>query len=157
MPRKNWKDHPLCHDTFFYLSSVEIAVNGCWLWQYAKDRAGYGRYGPLLMHRESYRHFKGAIPQDLCVMHSCDIPACINPAHLSLGTRLANNRDRELKGRGSKGQKWHQARPRKKASHCKAGHALTPDNRYRGTGQCLKCKYESIKQWKARNGQSSVR
>ncbi len=35
----------------------------------------------------------------MVVMHSCDNPLCVNPAHLQLGTQLENIHDRDRKGR----------------------------------------------------------
>ena len=35
----------------------------------------------------------------MIVMHTCDMPACVNPAHLRVGTQLNNVRDSIAKGR----------------------------------------------------------
>lgn len=82
----------------------------CWEWQGAKhDTAAYGviglgerGLGLGRAHRLSYCWAHGldlwAIAGKL-VMHSCDNPACVNPAHLSLGTDLDNQRDKCRKGR----------------------------------------------------------
>jgi hypothetical protein len=43
--------------------------------------------------------FKGAIPPGIHVLHECDIGACINPAHLFLGTNTDNIEDSMNKGR----------------------------------------------------------
>ena len=56
-------------------------------------------------HRVSYSLYKGNIPKGLCVLHKCDVPACVNPNHLFLGTlqdnvadMISKNRQRSLKG-----------------------------------------------------------
>lgn len=82
-------------------------ASGCWLWTGHVSRSGYGRItvggkdGTVAYaHRISYEHFKGTIPPELNVMHSCDVRRCINPDHLSLGTPIDNMADRDAKGRG---------------------------------------------------------
>jgi hypothetical protein len=90
------------------LSKIKVE-NGCWLWQGAVVN-GYGRIKltnflgsnkakSLGAHRVSYLVFKGDIADGLYVCHTCDIPTCINPEHLFLGTHSDNMRDMVAKGR----------------------------------------------------------
>ena len=84
-------------------------ADGCWLWQAGKYPRGYGmvnvgrdRLGfqfTSYAHRVAYVLAHGDIPEGGVVMHSCDVPACVNPAHLKLGTQADNLRDASLKGR----------------------------------------------------------
>jgi hypothetical protein len=50
-------------------------------------------------HRAAYIEASGEIPEGLHVMHSCDNRRCINPEHLSVGTRSDNMKDCASKGR----------------------------------------------------------
>ncbi|MGC7464261.1 HNH endonuclease [Xanthomonas citri pv. citri] len=50
-------------------------------------------------HRIAWQQAFGPIPEGLQVCHRCDTPACCNPAHLFLGTAMANMRDKYSKGR----------------------------------------------------------
>ncbi len=78
---------------------LEFDTNGgCWLWSGAPN-AGMG-YGVIRVrgtryqaHRLSWELSSGRPPGE------CDVPACVNPAHLFLGTPGDNNRDRFAKGR----------------------------------------------------------
>lgn len=84
--------------------SEPIPIAGCWLWSGVLAENGYGR--PLwkgkkyYAHRLSYSAFHGEIPKDGCVLHECDNRACVNPAHLWLGSQLQNIEDMKNKKRG---------------------------------------------------------
>lgn len=79
----------------------------CWVWKGSKAGAGYGvlgiDYKSVYAHRFSYELHFGPIPDNLCVLHKCDNPPCVNPDHLFLGTQLDNMDDRNRKGRTHKG------------------------------------------------------
>ena len=85
--------------------SVTKDESGCWLWTVAAN-GGYGhlkRAGKrLLAHRVSWEIHNGAIPDGLWVLHRCDNPPCVNPAHLFLGTPGDNVLDCVSKGRARK-------------------------------------------------------
>jgi hypothetical protein len=73
----------------------------CWLWTGHINQYGYGRFGRkhFAAHRVAYEVYIGPIPDGLCVLHTCDVRHCVNPAHLWLGTKGDNNRDCVRKGR----------------------------------------------------------
>lgn len=95
---------------------------GCWLWASTRNpRNGYGMFGgprelrpsgkshcvPRYAHRVAWELAHGPIPDGQWVLHSCDVPYCVNPAHLFLGTQKDNMADAAQKGR------LHVARPRR--------------------------------------------
>ena len=81
---------------------------GCWMWQGAGDKNGYGcmkidgRRGKA--HRWMYEAVFGKFDRKLLVCHHCDTPACVNPAHLFLGNDADNIRDKVSKGRQARGE-----------------------------------------------------
>ncbi len=85
----------------------------CWLWTAMLSPDGYGnikdreRSTPSIRaHRFSWELHFGPIPNRMLVCHKCDIPACVRPDHLFLGTDKSNSDDKVRKGRqqGTKGE-----------------------------------------------------
>lgn len=94
---------------------------GCWEWQAARHRQGYGliKVGKesWLAHRISAFLFNGfALSRDVHLCHSCDNPRCINPKHLFEGNHKINAQDREQKGRGKHDLHWGNRSPHARLS-----------------------------------------
>jgi hypothetical protein len=93
-------------------------TEACWLWTgHLNVSNGYGqvswseRYGrskPVYAHRMAWELTHGPIPAGQSVLHHCDVPACVNPAHLFLGSQRTNMEDAARKGR------LHVGRPNKR-------------------------------------------
>ena len=75
-----------------------------------KNRKGYGQLGSQLVHRLTYIEAFGPIPFDLCVLHRCDNPPCVNLSHLFLGTNKDNVLDSARKGRQQRKLTEHDVR-----------------------------------------------
>jgi hypothetical protein len=86
---------------------------GCWIWRGDLNNRGYGkvmyRSGPRRVsrgaHQLSYEMFKGPIPDDLCVLHTCDQKPCIQPVHLYIGTNGKNTQDALERGQHPIGER----------------------------------------------------
>jgi hypothetical protein len=98
-------------------------MSGCWIWTGNDNGFGYGlfRIGKrrIMAHRVAWELYCGPIPDGLQANHKCDVPSCVNPNHLYLGTQAENLEDCRQRGR---------ARKRSRPTHCPHGHEYTPKN-----------------------------
>lgn len=81
------------------------SAKGCWLWTASFNADGYPNFpypeiGEYRGNRISWRLLKGAIPDDMYVLHKreCHDRKCVNPMHLYLGTQLDNMADAIAQG-----------------------------------------------------------
>jgi hypothetical protein len=115
-----------------YWSKVDKS-GACWLWTGSKNQQGYGLFvlnqRTQVTHRVSYEWSNGAIPDGLLVLHQCDVPSCVNPAHLFTGTQSDNMNDmyRKKRHKGGDPPTCH------------------PDRKYFAKGLCRAC---YIRNWK---------
>ena len=124
------------------MERIEVDGNGCWVWQLALNRTGYGimkrsRWNrSKLVHRVAYEEAVGVIPDGLVIDHLCRNRACCNPSHLEPVTQEVNIA-RGIDGLAVANQK------RRSMTHCKRGHEFTPENTYvfpsNGQRRCRTC------------------
>lgn|SRR5215472_17861839 len=98
-----------------FWANVSRQPEGCWLWtgyraKAEKGKLGYGRCSPrsfpeYMAHRCAWHLVNGPIPKGLQVLHKCDVPNCVRPDHLFLGTHTDNMRDCNSKGRRTRGKR----------------------------------------------------
>jgi predicted XRE-type DNA-binding protein len=85
--------------------------NGCWNWLGTINKStGYGditiNHESVATHRVAYEVYNGVkIPDGKMVLHSCNTRACINPAHLRIGTHDDNMQDMVDCGHSCKGER----------------------------------------------------
>lgn len=99
---------PTTDFTTRFWEKVRKDASGCWLWTASATGTGFkygqvmwrGRYAtPQKAHRVAWELTNGHIPDNLQVLHRCDVPLCVNPNHLFLGTQKDNLADARQKGR----------------------------------------------------------
>jgi hypothetical protein len=125
-------------------------TSSCHLWLGSTGGTGYGKLMVCKMwwqpHRFAWILANGEpIPVGMDVMHSCDTPACCNPAHLSVGTRSQNMKDAVAKGR------WHSYGAGLNRTHCRNGHAYDEENTRvtaKGVRICRVCAAESSRRYR---------
>lgn len=89
----------------FWKNVEREGPDDCWLWS-GNSNGVYGLLyrhphdgGRTGAHRFSYEMHHGPIPEGMLVLHKCDTPLCVNPAHLRVGTPKENMADMDAKGR----------------------------------------------------------
>ena len=141
-----------------------VNENGCWIWPGSLNAGNYGtireeKRGPLLMvHRVSYEHFVGPIPEGFQVEHAChtgdqdclggdfcDHRPCWNPQHLT----LLSHADNSKLGRSRNMQTF-------RSGVCQRNHDLSVVGTYTWTRpsgtvrhQCAECVRESLRRRRA--------
>ena len=75
--------------------------NGCHLWTAHTNQKGYGRFKYLGRMVQAHRYAAGMLdwPPEIQTRHICNVPACVNPEHLTFGSNADNMRDRNEAGR----------------------------------------------------------
>lgn len=90
-----------------FWDQVSKDASGCWLWQGAKDKDGYGAFNEQLpngkwkvrkSHRWSLAKKLGGVLRGQA-NHECDVRNCVNPDHLYPGTQKENMRDARVRNR----------------------------------------------------------
>lgn len=124
---------------------IAVQDNGCWHWTTTITDDGYGRAERIngspakMAHRAVYMALVGPIPDGLHLGHVCHDRdescrggigclhrRCVNPEHLQPMTLQENSAAAA-------------GRPARRRTHCRHGHAMTPDNTYEHGG-CRSCR-----------------
>ena len=129
----------------------------CLIWTAAKGGPKGNQYGVSRIpgkrdlgmfraHRVAWEHANNAtIPDGMFVLHSCDVPLCVNPEHLRLGTAKENTKDMMDRGRH---KVYRGGRPLKE--FCKHGHRISDNPRLlkgggRRCGTCYEIRLDKMR------------
>jgi hypothetical protein len=94
-------------------------VGACLIYTGSKGPGGYGWFTYKF---DQYIYFMntahvtmwvldhGRVPSGLYVLHTCDQPLCVEPAHLRVGSPAENMRDKADRGRQTRGSQFEHAK-----------------------------------------------
>lgn len=137
-----------------FMRRVRKDIGGCWMWVGARKPTGYGNFylagKHVNAHKAAWLLFKGEITNGLVVCHSCDVPSCVNPEHLFIGTHLENMQDMRAKGRSPKRDHRGTRNGRAKLSESDALHIRADPRPTQQIANEFGVCYQTI--WKLRRG-----
>lgn len=143
-----------------FMGFVDVQPDGCWRWTGAITESGYGVFqmGPRSTkraHRVSHELFKGPIPEELEIDHTCHPNTCtlgakcphrrcVNPDHLNPATTQENcspERSSNVHGAHFKAK-----------THCPQGHEYSDINTrtFKGSRFCRKCAIMASRKYRAK-------
>jgi hypothetical protein len=89
----------------------------------------------------------GPIDPGMEIMHTCDTPACVNPAHLSQVTHKANMHDMIRKGRGPSSHKSRSARTFSDRDKESAAILYLNGRTVREIARLFDCPHQTVHKW----------
>lgn len=137
--------------------------SGCWIWTGSTDRRGYGQLRVTTQKNKTRLRYAThvsleivgrKVPKGMEACHHCDVPACVNPDHLFIGTHRDNVLDSWSKGRASKPPSAKKGQGLK--TYCHRGHLLDGGDVYwvndGSRRMCNECRRINKRLWRARTG-----
>lgn len=81
---------------------IPVPEISCLIFTGQWDKNGYGKFKlrdgtQMRAHRMAWILANGPIPPAVEVLHSCDLPPCVNTDHLRLGTNAENMHDKAVR------------------------------------------------------------